>query len=109
MKTNEREQKVIRDGEVAVLISPGYGAGWYSWNTEHKQLLFHPKLVEMVEQKRQKEINEEWVKENLGIDIYAGGADGLTICWLPIGTAFEVDEYDGSESLRTLSDLVIVA
>ena len=102
-------EKVIRDGKVAVLVSHGFGAGWYSWNSEHQELLFHPKLVEMVEQKRNKEIDDEWVKENLGIDIYAGGADGLTIHWLPIGTAFEIDEYDGSESLRTIADLVLVA
>ena len=89
-------EKVIRDGKVAVLVSHGFGAGWYSWNSEHQELLFHPKLV-------------EWVKENLGIDIYAGGSDGLTIHWLPIGTAFEIDEYDGSESLRTIADLVLVA
>ena len=102
-------EKVIRDGKVAVLVSHGFGAGWYSWNSEHQELLFHPKLVEMVEQKRNKEIDDEWVKENLGIDIYAGGADGLTIHWLPIGTAFEIYEYDGSESLQTLADLVLVA
>ena len=102
-------EKVIRDGKVAVLVSHGFGAGWYSWNSEHQELLFHPKLVEMVEQKRNKEIDDEWVKENLGIDIYAGGADGISIHWLPIGTAFEIDEYDGSESLRTLADLVLVA
>lgn len=102
-------EKVIRDGKVAVIVSHGFGAGWYSWNSEHQELLFHPKLVEMVEQKRNKEIDDEWVKENLGIDIYAGGADGLSIHWLPIGTAFEIDEYDGSESLRTLADLVLVA
>lgn len=102
-------EKVIRDGKVAVLVSHGFGAGWYSWNTEHQELLFHPKLVEMVEQKRNNEIDDEWVKENLGIDIYTGGSDGLTIHWLPIGTAFEIDEYDGSESLRTFTDLVIVA
>ena len=102
-------EKVIRDGKVAVLVSHGFGAGWYSWNSEHQELLFHPKLVEMVEQKRNEEIDDEWVKENLGIDIYASGSDGLTIYWLPIGTAFEIDEYDGSESLRTLADLVLVA
>jgi hypothetical protein len=102
-------QKVIRDGKVAVLISHGFGAGWYSWNTEHQQLLFHPKLVEMVEQGREKEIDDEWVEENLGIEIYAGGSDGLSIHWLPVGTAFEVDEYDGAESLRTIADLVLVA
>ena len=102
-------EKVIRDGKVAVLVSHGFGAGWYSWNSEHQELLFHPKLVEMVEQGRNIEIDDEWVKENLGIDIYTGGSDGLTIHWLPIGTAFEIDEYDGSESLRTIDDLVLIA
>ena len=29
--------KVIRDGKVAVLYSPGYGAGWYSWNWNHPE------------------------------------------------------------------------
>ena len=41
--------KVVRDGKVAVLISQGFGAGWYSWNS-NEQLLFSPKIVEMVEQ-----------------------------------------------------------
>lgn len=101
--------KVIRDGNVAVLISTGFGAGWYTWNSEHKEILFHPKLVEMVEAGRNAEITDEWVKENLGIDIYTGGAHGLRIHWVPEGTAFHVDEYDGAESLKTIEDLVIVA
>jgi len=41
-------EKVIRDGKVAVLISQGWGAGWYSWHRDNQELLFHPKLVEMV-------------------------------------------------------------
>jgi hypothetical protein len=103
-------EKVIRNNEVAVLISHGFGAGWYSWNTDHQELLYHPKLVEMVEQNRANEIDGDWILENLKIsDIYCGGAKGLQIHWLTVGTAFEVDEYDGAESLRTLADLVLVA
>lgn len=102
-------EKVIRDGKVAVLISYGYGAGWYTWNRDYQQLLFHPKLVEMVEQNRRNEIDDQWVLENLGIEMYAGGSDGLKIHWLPIGTAFEIEEYDGAETLRTMDDLVLVA
>ena len=102
-------EKVIRDGKVAVLVSHGFGAGWYTWNTDHKELLFHPKLVEMVEQNRIKEINNDWVLENLGIEMYAGGSDGLEIHWLPIGTAFDIEEYDGCETIRTIEDLVLVA
>lgn len=103
-------EKVIRDGMVAVLISHGFGAGWYSWNTDHEQLLFDPKLVEMVESSRSIEIDDEWIEANLGIkDVYCGGAEDLTIHWLPVGTPFQVEEYDGAESLRTIDDLMIVA
>jgi hypothetical protein len=103
-------EKVIRDGKVAVLISPGYGAGWYSWDAKYQELLFHPKLVEMVEQNHAEEIDEDWLKENLGIeDAYCGGACNLEIHWLPIGTAFDVDENDGWESLITIADLVLIA
>lgn len=30
--------KVIRDGMVAVIYSPGYGAGWSSWNRDYPLL-----------------------------------------------------------------------
>ena len=102
--------KVIRDGKVAILVSPGYGAGWYSWNTDHKEILFHPKLVEMVEQGRSKEIDDDWVEEHLGIKhIYCGGADDLQIHWLPEGTQFLIDEYDGVESISTHDNLTLTA
>jgi hypothetical protein len=107
--TGEKMEKVIKDGKVAILISPGFGAGWYSWNADHKELLFHPKLVAMVESGRNAEINDEWVKENLSIDIYTGGAESLKIHWLPEGTAFQIEEYDGAESIRTLEDLTFIA
>jgi hypothetical protein len=103
-------EKVIRDGKVAVLISHGFGAGWYTWSSEKQELLFNPKLVEMVENGKANEIDEDWLKDNLGLeDVYCGGASDLIIYWLPVGTAFEVYEYDGAESLRTLADLVLVA
>ena len=33
-------------------------------------------------------------------DGYFGGVEDLIIEWMPMGTEFEVDEYDGSESIR---------
>lgn len=103
-------EKVIRDGKVAVLISTGFGAGWYSWNTEYKELLFHPKLVEMVEQKKQKLIDEEWCLKELGLsDVYCGGAEDLKIVWLEIGTPFFVSDYDGAEELVTINDFTEAA
>jgi hypothetical protein len=94
--------KVIRDGRVAVLYSPGFGAGWYSWHS-NKELLFHPKIVELVQQNRRGEITKALVCDLLGIDEkqspYLGGADELDIEWVPIGTAFRINEYDGSETV----------
>jgi hypothetical protein len=97
--------KVIRDGKVAVLVSRGYGAGWSSWTDEVETYLFHPKLVQMVEERRHSEITPEWMEQELGLDVsYTGGTDGLEIQWVPLGTKFVIDEYDGAESLRTIDD-----
>ena len=101
-------EKVTRHNKVAVLISPSFGAGWYSWNRSHQELLYHPKIIWLVERNKSNQITEEWVKENLNISgVYCGGAKGLIIHWLPVGTAFTINEHDGAESVRT--DLVLVA
>lgn len=95
--------KVVVEGKVAVLVSLGYGGGWYTWNMEHgeasKELLFHPTLVEMVAAGKRDQITSELVKELIGIDIYDGGNGGLDIVWVPEGALFRIHEYDGSESI----------
>lgn len=102
-------EKVVRDGKVAVLWSPGYGAGWYTWNKKYPQLLFHPRLVAMVEAGKRDEIENDLVAEVVGVpaddlDIYLGGARDLEIFWVPEGEQFLIEEYDGSESFRFRSD-----
>jgi hypothetical protein len=113
--------KVIRDGQVAVLYSPGFGAGWYTWNSlrgeseeQSLQLIFDPIIVELVEKRNgdnYREINNDI--ENRGEEIlsegYFGGAGDLTIAWLPVGTKFLINEYDGSESIQTIEDLWLTA
>lgn len=94
-------KKVVRDGKVAVLVSPGFGAGWYSWNEDIPQVLFSPEIVELVERKADASEIIEKAEELFG-DKYWRGARGLTIEWIPEGTRFEIYEYDGSESLRVL-------
>ena len=92
-------EKVIRDGKVAVLYSPGYGAGWYSWNTNHPECLFDPNVVAMVEAGQHDQI-EAYCKTAYGTDLYPGGAEQLKIEWLPVGTLFKIQEYDGHESIE---------
>lgn len=93
-------EKVIRDGKVAVLYSPGYGTGWYTENTEHPECVFSPELVELVERGEFEElierVNELWP------NFYAGGAYDLTIAWVPVGHRFVIGEYDGSESVQII-------
>lgn len=102
--------KVIKDGKVAVLISPNFGAGWFSWNDYDERLLFSPKIVKMVQEGRTYQINESWIAENLGIeDVYCGGLRDIEINWIPIGTKFRVIEYDGNEELLTSDDLWVIA
>ena len=103
-------EKVIRDGKVAVVYSPGYGAGWYTWNKDHKELIFSPKIVNMIESNRKSEMDEDWIKENLGIEnMYASKNANLTIAWLDEGTAFTIDEYDGNESIEIIRDIELIA
>ena len=92
--------KVIRDGKVAVLYSPGYGAGWYSWRqggTKDEAMLFHHELVAAVESGDK--LSTERTAARLFPDQYLGGVAQLTIAWVPQGTQFSIDEYDGNESL----------
>jgi len=101
--------KVIRDGKVAVLVSPGYGAGWSTWayagdEDNRDFMLFDPTLVAMVERGDSVEAIESYVKSKHP-NTYCGGADDLTIEWLPVGTAFRIHEYDGSESVEVRDDM----
>lgn len=93
--------KLEKDGKVAVMISPGFGAGWSTWNKEHRDtLLFDAEIAQAV-------LDGDKAKAaRLALekcpDFYAGGADGLRIAWLDKGTVFDVEEYDGSESLHII-------
>lgn len=93
-------KKVIRDGMVAVIYSPGYGAGWYSWNNI-QELLFDPEIVKLIEDEKFSNI-EKYVKATYGDSVYCGGVNKLRIAWVAQGTQFKIDEYDGFESVVEL-------
>ena len=90
--------KKIKDGMVAVLYSPGFGAGWSTWNPDLPQLLFDPVIVQMVEDRVTDETIELYCKSVYG-DKYFGGSEDLAIEWVPQGTEFVVHEYDGGETI----------
>ena len=91
--------KLIRDGKVAVLISPEYGAGWSTWNYDLPEILFDPEVVKMVEDKTDSVTIQLYCDAKYP-DHYLGGADDLEVKWLAVGTEFKVNEYDGFETLE---------
>ena len=90
--------KLIRDGQVAVLVSPGHGAGWSTWNRKYPEILFDPAIVEFVEHNKWEELEVYVTLKYPGI--YDGGIVGLKIEWIPEGTFFRVNEYDGAETIE---------
>ena len=91
-------EKLIIDGKVAVAVSRGYGAGWSTWNginpmdARFNTLFLNGEINEI------KKICEQ---EDLG---YAGGAEDVSIEWIPVGTKFVIEEYDGAESLMEIQE-----
>ncbi len=97
--------KVVRNGKVAVVYSPSYGSGWYTWHGK-EELLFHPEIIGKIEENKRADITEEFCLNLLGDsvkdDIYCGGVEDLRIKWIEQGQEFELEEYDGSESITEI-------
>lgn len=104
-------ERVVRDGKVAVLYSPGFGAGWSTWADDslRERLLFDPEVVAWVEGGKKGPVPDLEAKFGDDDYFYDGGASDLQVRWVPIGVRFRIHEYDGSESviLETEEDWVV--
>ena len=94
----KKVDKLIDNGKVAVLYSPGFGAGWSTWNQEVPEILFDPAIVLFVEKDQWAELETYVALKYQGI--YKGGIKDLAVAWVPEGTLFKVNESDGSESIE---------
>lgn len=98
---NVTVEKVERNGKVAVIVSPGFGAGWSTWADRQDAAVFAPDVVEWIEAGKPYDLT---LRVKLGEKYgYTGGLDDVEITWLPKGTQFVIDEYDGSETLRIVN------
>ena len=95
-------EKVIKDGKVGVLISPGFGAGFYTWGAP-EEAIFNPTLIELVEQQKVQEAID--FVEKTWTDGYSGGVQDLRVAWIDEGTKFIIEEYDGAESFLFKEDI----
>ena len=92
---------MIRDGHVAIIYSPGFGAGWSTWNTEYdvEELIFDPGLADLLINRSSQDQIEAYVTLKW-TGVYTGGLEQAVVEWLATGTEFKITEYDGSESLQ---------
>jgi hypothetical protein len=91
------------DGKFAIVLSPGYGAGWSTWGAD----VYDPLAVVLLLLG-----NNNIVDYNFVVDRYypdreyrcSQGFDQAEVQWLSPGTQFKIDEYDGHESIKFRSD-----
>ena len=98
-------EKHIVDGKVAILYSPGFGAGWSTLaygDSEQAMAMDRDLVLAFLNGGTDAVVK---VASKKYPDNYLGGADDLTVKWLPVGTAFEIREYDGSETIHTLDNV----
>ena len=99
--------KLERDGKVAVVISPGHGAGWSTWNDyEFREILCMD--AEIAQAVLDKNIGEvvRFAKEKCGKDVYITRNLELKVEWVSKGERFEISEYDGYEEIVIYSDKI---
>lgn len=103
-------------GEIGVLVSCGYGAGWSTWNHYGVKLAVDKRIIE----KYLEHIDDKkWLKSiisfsdndtktefqnflsSLGYeDVCVLGFSDCEIEYVPFGSVIRINEYDGFESLE---------
>ena len=90
--------KLIKDGQVAVAVSYGFGGGWSTWNDVAPD---DSRFTTLFVEDRHAEAAELAEKLDLGCNL---GAYQVEIEWLDVGTEYMIEEYDGAESLVLKED-----
>lgn len=106
-------QRVLDDeGNVAVLISQGYGAGYLTSNWFYSDdCIFDPFVIDIVSKPgwfnnpSNKKIIKHHLNDKYGKDFDTGGIEDLVVEWIPEGTKFRISEYDGSEYIEVLHEI----
>ena len=93
------EKYYNENGQLGVLISYGFGAGWSTWND--KDLAYDKRIVEKwLEGATSDEMCD--YAESLGYNRpYMGGYHDLRLEFISRGTMFCIHAYDGAESIET--------
>jgi hypothetical protein len=89
-----------KNGKVGVIISTGFGAGFSTWNDRNMAIDF-----DLVEAFLKGDMTRfKYIADEKYGDWYDGGTVSLKVEWVPEGSRFMIEEYDGRESLVILDD-----
>lgn len=102
----------------AVLISPGWGSGWFTANPEYPEIAYDARVVEwyLAHDSPEYWANVGFLKtssdayletrkffDNLGYtDLYFGGFKTGMLRWVPVDAIWRIEEYDGAERIEYL-------
>ena len=87
--------------KVAVIVSPGFGAGW-STGGDPKSALDQTLAAAIEAERSAEEISE--IADRNWPGQHQGGLSDATVVWMQRGQAFYIQERDGHESIVTVDD-----
>lgn len=89
-----------------VLYSPGFGAGWSTWNSSIPKefMCMDPTLVAMAEAGAIEREVDAYITALYPDECFFGkGWRDIEVCEVADGTLFKISEYDGNESVHISS------
>lgn len=85
---------------IGVVVSPRYGAGWSTWNAEIEEFLcLDALIVDAVLKKDWEAVLKRIEAVHPNVGVYDGGLENCVVEWVPEGSLFRIDEYDGFETV----------
>lgn len=92
------ERYYNEEGQLGVLVSRGFGAGWSTWGAAESA--YDARLVKA----RLESVEAlERAAKACYPDQYDGGLNSCVVEWVDKGSLFRIDEYDGNENIEILN------
>lgn len=106
---DKSELYISGDGKsYAVLVSPGWGAGWSTWND--RRLALDKRVVDLflsgyrVTSPDSQAVGDQRIQGWGYSKPYWGGWNQIEVRWIPFGVKWRMTEYDGNEAIEYLND-----
>ena len=84
-------------GDIEVLISPDYGAGWSTWDNNSINIAVDKRIIDYYKE-HGKNATTSQVQEfldSIGYEnVYCGGWIDITLKTVPVGVKFMINEYE---------------